>query len=169
MDLNTVIKEKKEKNTEIKKRLGLIQKHKALGLVKITNKALIKDLRDWFLVLPSSFVVQVEWVDVEKLWNNIVATWNIDKNDFIGFDFILCDEDIENLNIYLENWVAPIINSDTHMSAILKEFNPMKNEWNSYLFSSNDKWTIFYSIVRYLENHKYAFDNKNLVKNVLSI
>jgi hypothetical protein len=46
MDLNTVIKEKKEKNTEIKKRLGLIQKHKALGLVKITNKALIKDLRD---------------------------------------------------------------------------------------------------------------------------
>lgn len=169
MDLNTVIKEKKEKNTEIKKRLGLIQKHKALGLVKITNKALIKDLRDWFLVLPSSFVIQVDWVDVEKLWNNIVATWSIDKNDFIGFDFILCDEDIENLNIYLENGVAPIINSDTHMSAILKEFNPMKNEWNSYLFSSNDKWTIFYSIVRYLENHKYAFDNKNLVKNVLSI
>jgi len=169
MDLNTVIKEKKEKNTEIKKRLGLIQKHKALGLVKITNKALIKDLRDWFLVLPSSFVIQVDWVDVEKLWNNIVATWSIDKNDFIGFDFILCDEDIENLNIYLENGVAPIINSDTHMSAILKEFNPMKNEWNSYLFSNNDKWTIFYSIVRYLENHKYAFDNKNLVKNVFSI
>ncbi len=169
MDLNTIIKEKKEKNTEIKKRLGLIQKHKALGLVKISNKTLIKDLRDWFLVLPSSFVIQVDWVDIEKLWNNIVATWNIDKNDFIGFDFILCDEDIENINIYLEKWITPIIHSDTHMTAILKEFNPMKNEWNSYLFSSNDKWTIFYSIVRYLENHKYAFDNKNLVKNVLSI
>lgn len=169
MDLNMVIKEKREKNIELKNRFWLIKKHKALGLIKITDKSIIKDLRDWLLVLPSSFIIDVEWVDLEKLWNNIIATSKIEKSDFIWFDFLICDENIENINNYLEYWVTPIISNNSHISSILKEFDPIKNEGNSYLFSISDKWCIYYSLIRYLENYKFPFDNKNLVKNVLSI
>lgn len=169
MDINTIIKEKKEKNLIIKKRHWLLLKHKSLWLIKLTNKTLIKDLRDWLLVLPSCFVVFVEWLEFEKLWDNIVATWELKESDFIGFDFIVCDENIENINSYFENWITPLMPQKSHINSLLKEFNPMKNEWNSFLFESTDKWTIFYALVRYLENYKFPFDNKNLVKNVINI
>lgn len=169
MDLNMVIKEKKEKNILLKKKFGLPTKDKALWLIKINNKILIKDLRDGLLVLPAWFVLEIPWVDTEKLGENIVATAKIEENDLIWFDFIVCDDSIDSLNKYLELWVSPIISTKNHLNSILKEFNPVKNEGNSYLFESLDKWSIFYSIVRYLENFKFPFDNKNLVKNVINL
>ena len=45
----------------------------------------------------------------------------------------------------------------------------MKNIWNSYLYDTLNEWSIFYSIVRYLENYKYTYDNKSLIRNVLDI
>jgi hypothetical protein len=69
----------------------------------------------------------------------------------------------------LQAWIVPIISSKNPLNSILKEFNPMRNEWNSYLFEQDDRWAIFYALVRYLENFKFPFDNKNLVKNVLNI
>lgn len=169
MELNIAIKEKREKNILIKKDFWLLQKYKALGLIKISNKAIIKDLRDGLIMLPSCFVIEIEWVETEKLWKNIVATSNIPDSDLIWFDFVVCDDDVENLNKFLELWIAPIISETNTLHSIFKEFNPVKNEWNSYIFQTLDKWSIFYSIVRYLENYKFSFDNKNLVKNVLAI
>lgn len=169
MDLNMVIKEKQEKNILLKKKFGLPSKYKALGLIKINNKILIKELRDGLLVLPAWFVLEIAWVETEKLGENIIATAKIDEIDLIWFDFIVCDDSISNLKKYLELWISPIISTKNHLNSILKEFNPVKNEGNSYLFESLDKWSIFYSIVRYLENYKFPFDNKNLVKNVINL
>jgi len=169
MDLNVVLREKKEKNLALKKSFWLIQKNKALWLIKLSNKALIKDLRDWFLSLPVSFVVQIDWIETELLGKNIVATSKVDDKDLIWFDFIVCDDEIENLSKYLEKWVAPIISNNSHLASILREYNPVKNEGNTYFYENTDKWNIFYSIVRYMENYKFPFDNKNLVKNILSI
>lgn len=169
MDLNMVVKEKKEKNILLKKKFGLPSKDKALGLIKINNKVLIKDLRDGLLALPAWFILEIAGVETEKLGENIVATAKIEENDLIWFDFIVCDDSIDNLNKYLELGVSPIISTKNHLNSILKEFNPVKNEGNSYLFESLDKWSIFYSIVRYLENYKFPFDNKNLVKNVINL
>ena len=169
MELNNVLKEKKERSDLLKNKLWLIKKNKALWLIMLTNKSIIKDLRDWLVNLPSGFVVYVNGIETEKLWNNVVATWNISEEDYIWFDFIVCDDDIENLKSYLEKGITPLISSKNHFSSLLKEFNPLKNEWNSYMYNHMDKWTIFYTIVRYLENYKFPFDNKNLVKNVLAI
>jgi len=169
MDLNIILKEKKEKNILLKNKFRLPLKDKAIWLVKITNKVLIKDLRDWLLTLPSSFIVEVDWATTEKLWENIIATSKIDENYLIWFDFIVCDDSIKNLNKYFELGITPLISSKNHLNSILKEFNPVKNEGNSYLFESLDKWSVFYSIVRYLENFKFPFDNKNLVKNVINL
>lgn len=168
MDLNLLLKEKKEKNILIKKRFWLLQKNKALWLIKITNKALLKELRDWLVSLPVSFIIEIDWVETDKLWENIVATWKLNENDLIAFDFVICDDNTVEINKYLEYWITPIISNDSHMKTIFKEFNPLKNEWNSFKYEKLDKWSIFYTLVRYLENYKFPFDNKNLVKNVLS-
>jgi hypothetical protein len=45
----------------------------------------------------------------------------------------------------------------------------MKNEGNSYFYDSESKWLVFWAIIRYMENYKFPFDNKNLVKNVLKV
>jgi hypothetical protein len=104
MDLSNILKEKKEKNSELKNKFFLPIKNKCIWLVKISNKVLVKDLRDAFLVLPASFVLEIEWIKTEKLWENIVATWKIETNELVWFDFILCDNSIKNLNKYLQIW-----------------------------------------------------------------
>jgi hypothetical protein len=114
-------------------------------------------------------VLQINWIKTETLWKNIIATGKIETKELIGFDFILCDEDIKDLNKYLSNWIVPIIPLENPFSSILQEFNPMRNEWNAYIFNKEDKRSIFYAIVRYIENSKFPFDNKNLVKNVLDV
>jgi hypothetical protein len=48
----------------------------------------------------------------------------------------------------------------------LTEFNPMKFEWNSFLFEKADKYQMFAALVRYLENVKYPGDKRTLIKNV---
>ena len=169
MDLNAILKEKKWKRDQIKNKFSLPPKTKAIWLVKISNKSLIKDLRDTFLVLPACFIIEVEWAENEKLGENIIATSKIEPKSLVWFDFIVCDEDIKNMNKYFELWITPIISTKNPLNSILQEFNPIKNEWNAYLFENTEKWNIFYAIVRYLENYKFPFDNKNLVKNVLDI
>ncbi|NVP17377.1 hypothetical protein HUU51_01540 [Candidatus Gracilibacteria bacterium] len=169
MDLNMVLKEKKEKNILLKKKLLLTSKNKAIGLIKINSKTLIKELRDALVVLPCDFVIEVEGANNEKLAENVVAISKVDNSLLIGFDFLVCDDDIDNLNSYFELGITPIVSNKNHLSSLLKEFIPAKNEGNSYIYSSLDKWSIFYALVRYLENYKFPFDNKNLVKNVVNI
>ena len=43
----------------------------------------------------------------------------------------------------------------------------MRSEWNAYFYDESNKWSIFSSIVKYMENYTFPFDNKNLVKNVV--
>jgi hypothetical protein len=76
---------------------------------------------------------------------------------------------VENLSKYLKLWIVPIISANNTLKSVLREFNPMKNEWNAYIFQENNEWHIFYAIARYLENSKFPFDNKNLTKNVIEL
>jgi hypothetical protein len=169
MDLSEILKQKKEKNSLLKKRFSLPTKLKSLWLVKISDKILIKGLRDGLIVLPAGFILEIEWIKDEKLWENVVATWKIKSDELIGFDFIVCDDTIENLNKYFKLWIVPIVGANNTLKSVLSEFNPMKNEWNAYIFQENEKWNIFYAITRYLENSKFPFDNKNLTKNIIEL
>lgn len=160
---------KKEKNINIRKQYWLQEKNKPLWLIKIDNKELIKDLRDWLLTLQASFIVEVKWVNNELIWKNIIVTWDIKNDDLIWFDFVVCDNNITNLDLYLKNWITPLILKDNHFCKILQEFNPLKNEWNAFFYDEENKWQIFWSIIKYMENYKFPFDNKTLVKNVLAV
>ena len=139
---------KKEYNLKLKEKYWFLIKEKAIWLVKLSNKYLIIELRDAFLDLPVAFIIE---------------------SYLVWLDFVICDKDISSLKKYLENWVTPIISQNNPLKSILKEFNPIKNEWNSFIYENENKWSIFYSLVRYLENYKFPFDNKNLVKNILNI
>lgn len=164
-----IFNEKKENKLKLKEKYSLLKKNNILWLIKISDKNLIKDLRDAFLILPVNFIIEIEDIETENLWKNIVATWKINDSLLLGFDFLICDNNISWLKKYLEKWIAPIISEKNHFISILKEFNPAKNEWNSYMYETENKWQIFYALIRYLENYKFPYDNKNLVKNILNI
>lgn len=169
MNITTVFAEKKENNTKLKNTLGILLKYKPLWLVKLSDMNLTNKVIEWLKTLPTGFVVYSKWADTKIVSDNIVITWELNNWFLSGFDFIVCDDEISNLWKYIEKWITPIIIRKNHMSSILNEFNPLKNEWNSFFYDNLNKWDIFYTIVRYLENYKFSFDNKNLVTNLLKI
>ena len=168
MNLTTVLAEKKENGLKLKKALGILLKYKPLGLIRLSDENLTKCLIKGLKTLPTGFVVYSKWVKTEILSNNVVITWKLDDSVLSGFDFVVCDDEIKNLDMYIEKGIAPIVLRKNNISTELTEFNPLQNEWNSFFYESLDKWAVFYTIVRYMENFKFPFDNKNLVKNVLN-
>ena len=169
MNVSSIITEKKGVASSIKKELGLLQKHKPLGLIKVTDPEVIKNLLPGLSVLWAGFVVYCENLELENFAKNVVVTNELHDNMLVGFDFIVGDKNIEKIDEYSSRGIAPILESSTHLSCILKEFNPIKNEGNTFFYQENNSWSIFHSIVRYLENYKFPFDNKNLIKNILEI
>jgi len=169
MNITSVLAEKKENSLKLKRVLWILLKFKPLWLIKLSNVDLSNELIDWLKSLPAGFVVYLKWVDTKIISSNIVIIWSLDNSILSWFDFVVCDNEISNINSYIEKWITPIIIKDNHLQWILNEFNPLQNEWNAFFYEKLNKWDIFYVIVRYMENYKFPFDNKNLVKNILKI
>lgn len=167
MNLTSVLAEKKENSLKLKKALWILLKFKPLGLVKINDSEVTKDLIKGLKSLPAGFVVYIKNQKTEIISSNVVITWELEESVLSWFDFIVCDDDISDIESYIEKGITPIILRKNHLSTLLTEFNPLQNEWNSFFYEKLNKWDIFYTIVRYMENYKFPFDNKNLVKNVL--
>lgn len=159
---------KKDAQNLIKNKFWFHKDTKFTGLVILSNKKVLNSLLDGLRHLPANFLVVGE-VEQETESNNIVVTKKYEANLISGFDFIVSDNDCENLNNYLKNGVVPIISKDNYLSSLLSEFNPMKNEGNSFLYDKYNEWSIFHALTRYMENAKFPFDNRNLVKNVLKV
>lgn len=169
MNISATLTEKKTTNAELKKNYGLFQKYKPLWLIKLSNKDMTDELVEWLKVLTAGFVVVVENATEQQVAKNIIITDNVDATALSGFDFVVGDNELSQISDYTNAGVTPIINKDNHLNTILKEFNPLKNEGNSFHYEELNHWSIFYTIVRYMENYKFPFDNKNLIKNVLSV
>ncbi len=168
MTLAQILKQKKDLSSDLKRRYKLPLKNKALWLIQIENKALLQKLYFGLANLPVDFIVVgdfgKEWRDEQ--FKNIYITKKVNKSNLKAFDFTVLDSNASNLSQYSEKAIVPVSPKDNQFSAILKEYNPMKNQWNAYLYDESNEWSIFHAIARYLENYKITFDNKNLVKNV---
>lgn len=168
MTFAQLLKQKKENSLKLKRQYKLPIKNKALWLVKITNKSLLKKLYFWLANLPINFIITWDfdknWIDEQ--FKNIYICDNYSNEDLKSFDFVIIDSQETDLSKYTKEAIVTISPNDNHFSSLLKEYNPMKNEWNSYLYDEYNEWSIFHAITRYLENFKITFDNKNLVKNV---
>jgi len=163
-----ILKEKKELSLKLKKKYNLLLKNKALWLVKINNKALLKKIYFWLANLPINFIIvwDFEKDSIDENFKNLYVCTNIEESNILAFDFVILDSETNELSSFSKNAVVIISPNDNHFSSVLREYNPMKNEWNSYLYNEYNEWSIFHAITRYLENYKITFDNKNLVKNV---
>lgn len=169
MNITQILASKKDTANTIKKDYWILLKYKPLGLINLDNKEISLELIEWLKTIPAWFIVVISWVNDKKISENIFITSSLNESKLNWFDFVVCDDCSSLLNRYIENKIAIIINKDNHMTSILKEFDPIKNEGNSFSYENLNKWSIFYSLVRYLENYKFPFDNKNLVKNIMKI
>ena len=160
-----LVKKTKYKNIIIRE-LELLRKNKSLWLIDITKTNVLDNLLEWLYRLPVNFVILTN----NKKFKNTKNLHFVDKISLekkVWFDFIIGDSDIESLEKYFKYWVVPIIHSNNYLSSILKEFDAKESSGNAFLYDNFDSYSVFYALVRYLENKKFPYDNKVLVKNLV--
>lgn len=166
MNIPELLKNKKSSKQKLINKFGF-PNNKVIGLINIDNDILIEDFLNGLSILDVNFIIKTE-KKLETPHKNIFFTdWLND--DLVWLDFILCDNCESNMSKYFTIWVTPIISTNNAVHWILSEFNPWKVTWNAYIFQNNNKWDAYYALVRYLENFKFPYDNKALIKNVLEI
>lgn len=164
---DNIFTQKRDTAKLIKWNYKFISKNKPTGLIILNNINSIDFLLDGLEVLSCDFVVKSEKKLKEKL--NIAYDNSIKKDLISWFDFVITDNDLEWLRDYFSNGITPIVPENNYLSTLLKEFDPMKNEWNSFLYKDWNTWSMYAAIVRYLENYKFPMDNRNLVKNICNL
>lgn len=119
----------------------------------------LSDIWVWALVLGSE----------EDFWlNNISSVSKINPNNLVWFDFFVYDNNHDGVDVikYMSAWIVPIMPENNTYSWILKDFNPMKFEWNGFFWKKESPYCIFEKIISYLENIKFPEDKRTLIKNV---
>lgn len=163
----TIFNEKKKYAKAIKDFYNFKTKNKPTWLILLNDEKEIDFLLDWLEVLSCDFVVKTNFELEQKL--NVVLSKDVKKDLLLWFDFVVADNEMEWLSEFFKSWITPILPKDNHLSGILKEFDPITSEWNSFLYENKNYWSMYYAIIRYLENYKFPYDNRNLVKNVVSL
>jgi len=167
MWLAEILNEKKRQTESIKSKYKLLKKNKILWVIAFENKELLWELIKWLSVLPIDLII----LSKEEYWQytSMIYMDKISDNILFWVDFIVCDDCMWKLWDYLKKGIVPIVSKENYLNNILNEFNPVKSEWNTFFYEKENVWSIFYAIVRYLENHKFPYDNRNLIKNVIDI
>lgn len=139
------------------------------GMVVVKDEETQKFLREALLHFPVNILFVQELPEASTDAPNIHTIQKVSQDLYLGFDFICVDNEFEWLNAYFQAWVCPIIPHNHHLSLLLKEFDPLKSEGNSYIYTENNKWSMLYAMIRYMENYKFPYDNRNLIKNITSL
>lgn len=168
MNISELLEEKRKNNSLLRQNYFSQSKTKAIWAIFISDEKIIKALIPWLEVLQTSFLI-ISDKNLETSSKNVAVVKKIPKDLEIWLDFIVTDNNTDNLKEFIHNWVCPIVQANNYLLAILEEFNPLKVSGNSFVFKNDNEWDIFYAIVRYLENFKFPYDNRNLIKNLLEI
>lgn len=94
---------------------------------------------------------------------------SIDQDTIAWLDIFVTDMVDATLPIQqlLKCSVIPVIPVDQSHD-VFHEFEPMKFEWNAFLYKKATGFQIFEKIVCALENIRYAWDRRILLKNIAS-
>ncbi|MDD5213316.1 MAG: hypothetical protein PHG82_02735 [Candidatus Gracilibacteria bacterium] len=168
MNLSELLEEKRKNNSLLKGNYFPKSKAKAIALVNISDKNIVDKLLEGLNVIPANFVF-ISNEEIKSEYQNIVFIKKYPIDIESGFDFIIADNEVDNLKNFITKGITPIISENNYLSSMLEEFNPIKVSGNSYLYKEENEWCIFYAIIRYLENYKFPYDNRNLIKNLLEI
>ena len=165
MTLSTILKTKKQKKDSLLKKMNLKDSKKAFWLIVLNENLNNNELVEALKILPANFILVSKNTLENK--NNVVILKDIVQNSW--FDFIVFDDFSDNIMKFFNLWVIPIAYKKHHISSLLTEFNAKTVEWNAYIFEQNNLCDVYYAIIRYLENYKFPYDNKALVKNILDV
>ncbi|MDD3646002.1 MAG: hypothetical protein PHH06_01185 [Candidatus Gracilibacteria bacterium] len=166
MNLPEIIKEKKRVSEIITQKYNF-SKNKTLGYISLDSNIINDDFLNGLSVLPANFIINSKTLTDSKHKNITFSDKPV--ADVVGLDFILCDDCESNMSTYFTAGVSPVVSRNNVVANLLSEFNPGKVTGNAYIFENDTKWEIYYALVRYLENFKFPYDNKALIKNVLEI
>ena len=164
--IQNIISNKKDIKQELKKSYSL--KHKIICLIKLSDIEKYNQLFEWLNILPVDFIIENN-SEEKTNYNNIINIKKIKKSLLPWIDFILTDNDLDWLKELFNLGIIPILPSNNCIAKLLKEFDPVNSEWNCYFYQESNIWSMFYAIIRYLENYKFPYDNKLLIKNIINM
>jgi len=165
MSIQKLISEKSADKKELLQKLGIKGSSRAIGIV-CSYVSLEWDMIDGLQHCNADFVC----LDTTASGENIYSLSQSELSKHLsGFDFFICTEETPKLQDYLSKGIVPIVYEKNYLSTLLQEFNPIKGEGNCFVYESKNKWSIYGALVKYLENYKFPYDNKNLVKNTVNM
>lgn len=149
-DFSELLKEKKDFRKNFFKQYKIPKTARAIVVNNLENEKIRKSITEACLS-----------VDIFVIENN-------SDLDFLGVDAIISDKIDKNFITNIsDNLVIPIMLNPK--DKIFKEFNPMKFEWNAFLFEKIELFSIFEKISRMLENSLYIGDRRTLLKNIFAL
>ncbi len=128
--------------------LGLSKWTRAIVLSYIRNPHILAFFRDACESIGVTLIVNVD--DAVIAWADL---WITD----------ILDEMIPMQKLSKHS-VVPVIPMSTNR--VFSEFDPMKFEWNAFMFEKVDQFQMFEKLIRALENMRYAGDKRMLLQNV---
>lgn len=165
MNFSELLEQKTAHRDILKNTYKLPKRSKVLVWVHFSEEKITKKILDGLAILPANFIIFGTDIESHE-GKNIAFETTHEGFDMTGIDAMLCNcEDIK-LEKIMEIGVVPLVNEKNYLWKILAEFHPGRAEGNAYLYEKNSFWSAYYALVRYLENHKFPYDNRNLVKNV---
>ncbi len=166
MNYSDILQHKTEIRDKLKTKFSFPRRPKVIVLIHLQDDEMRDFLTQWLSVLPVNFIVV--WKNTAKTWaKNIAYVSQISKINLDGIDAMICDNESGKIEAYMQRWIVPIVCDKNYLGKILTEFSAARGEGNAYIYETNSKWSAYYALVRYLENHKFPYDNRNLVKNVV--
>jgi hypothetical protein len=166
MNFSELTSQKTTGRDEYKSIYDLPRRSKILIGVDFTDTNMTNKVLKGLAVLPANFIVF--WSELKNIDSkNIAYQENHNDFDMTWLDAMLCSCDDIKLDKIMELWVVPIVNEKNYLWNILLEFHPGRAEGNAYLYEDKSSWSAYYALIRYLENHRFPYDNRNLVKNVV--
>lgn len=166
MDFTELASGKTVARDEIKKTFNLPKRSKILVAINFSDKQMQQKISKWLSVLPVNFILI--WGEKnDKIGKNTCHVNALEEIKSLWIDAILCDCKELSLEKYMKEGIVPSVNEKNYLGKILSEFSAARGEWNAYLYEDDSYWSAYYALIRYLENLKFPYDNRNLVKNVL--
>lgn len=168
MTTSELIKRKTDARDTLKKHYQLPKRSKILIWVHFTDSKIVQSIIQGLPFLPANFIVFGSDIETSPA-KNIALETSLKEVDMTGIDAMLCDCKEIKLEKIMEVGVVPVINEGNYLGKILQEFRPARAEGNAYKYEDNSYWSAYYALIRYLENHNFPYDNRNLIKNVSSL
>lgn len=129
------------------------------GLHKNTRAIVLSYIQDPEIIVFFRNACQAIW---------IIFITEIGDIEISGWDIWITDtfNDAIPIEILCKNLLIPVVPLELEYKKIFTEFDPMKFEWNAFIFESKNQFQMFEKLIRAIENMRYAGDKRTLLQNI---